>query len=358
MKTLPDFTPQDNKTADKDRDLFHIFEEEDIAALWAAYAAQRPLLVRGKPGTGKSQMAKAIAHHLGWAFVSHVIRGDTELTDLHYYFDAVARLGEAQAQGNCTVDRKSLDAVNFLSPGVFWWAYDCCLAFTQHRKCRTQMKPQPYSPKGWSENDKQDGVVLLIDEIDKANPDLPNGLLETIGDREFAVPYLPACDDENSGQKENKEATPQAVNPIQAGSTPLLIVITTNEERELPPAFVRRCFVHTLKMNMDPATVDMDEKDGYDKDQPLTNREQWLIERGTFRYGDDISEAAYREAARLLWKDRDNDKALNNSYPPGLAEYIDLLKVLLKVSIQEQAGFIKKISGYAFDKELEKDQKA
>ncbi len=331
MKSLKEFTPQNYQKSDKELDLHHIFDEKDIAALWAAYAAARPLLVRGEPGTGKSQMAKAIAVHLDWAFVSHVIRGDTELSDLHWYFDAVARLGEAQAMGHNKNGSSNLDADGFLSPGAFWWAFDWVSANNQHDKCNTQMQSKPYTP---GSDKKVKGVVLLIDEIDKANPDLPNGLLETIGNLEFTVPYL------NCGAKDRDGQTP--TNPISAGSIPLLIVITTNEERELPQAFVRRCFVHTLQM---------EESELPDEKTPdITKREQWLIDRGRLHFKSAISNDAYENAAKLLWKDRTDTS--NKSYPPGLAEYIDLLRVLKEVPRNEQADFIQTIAAYVFEKEL------
>ncbi len=348
MKTLKDFTPQGNRLKDEKQNLYHIFEPEDIAALWAAYAAGRPLLIRGKPGTGKSQTARAIACHLGWAFVSQVIRGDTELSDLHYFFDAVARLGEAQALGSGG-DRSNLDAVNFLSPGAFWWTYDPHSALLQHRRCRTPMRSRPYSPKGWREHIEQDGVVLLLDEMDKANPDLPNGLLETIGERSFSVPYLADCDSDRSQSEPGQE---MPTNPVTAGSIPLLIVITTNEERDLPQAFVRRCFVHTLKMNDDDSPLASLDR-GSAGDHPVTVREQWLVDRGRFRFGNRISEKAYAKAARLLWQDR--EKHRNKHYAPGLAEYIDLLEVLATENNHDnQEALIDTIAGYAYDKELKK----
>ena len=226
MPKLKNFIPENLTIKNEKKDLYHIFEEEDCYALWAAYAAGRPLLIRGKTGTGKTQLAKAIAEQLGWAFVSEVIRGSTELSDLHWHFDAIGRLGEAQAMSfQKTGDLKRLEAKNFLSPSAFWWAYDWESAKRKHKQCHTKLRAAPEN----SDNAHQNGVVLLIDEIDKAEPDLPNGLLETLGDYQFTVPYI------NQTIKANPEK--------------LLVIIATNEERELPTAFVRRCFVHTLKMD-------------------------------------------------------------------------------------------------------------
>ncbi len=288
---------------DSDKDLFHIFHENDCYALWAAYAAGRPLLVRGKTGTGKSQLAKAIAHQLGWAFVSEVIRGNTELSDLHWHFDAIGRLGEAQAMSKVECNLKELKAGKFLSPSAFWWAYDWESAERQHKQCRTRLKAKPEN----NNNAYEHGVVLLIDEIDKAEPDLPNGLLETLGDYKFTVPYINQT--------------------ITAKPEKLLVIITTNEERELPPAFLRRCFVHTLKME---ETTD------------------WLTARGELHFGDKIAESVYLDAAKLLLDDRKNCKR----YKPGLAEYIDLLSALSKLEPDEQQQRLTKIKDYALKKEL------
>jgi MoxR-like ATPase len=297
------FTPEDLTIKNEAQKLFHIFNEADCYALWAAYAAGRPLLVRGKSGTGKSQMAKAIAHQLGWAFVSEVIRGNTELSDLHWHFDAIGRLGEAQAMSKVECNLKELKAGKFLSPSAFWWAYDWESAEQQHNQCRTRLKAKPENKNNAHEN----GVVLLIDEIDKAEPDLPNGLLETLGNYQFTVPYI----------NQTIKANPEKV----------LVIITTNEERELPTAFVRRCFVHTLKMEED---------------------ELWLKQRGELHFGDKIAESVYVDAAKLLLDDR----KLYKRYPPGLAEYIDLLSALSKLEPDEQQQRLTKIKDYALKKEL------
>ncbi len=124
-------------------DVVHLFERRDCYALWAAYAAGRPLLLGGQSGTGKTQMARAIAQHLGWGFVAETINGDSELNDLHWSFDAVARLAEAQTLSllaktsskdeHSSEDERSpekndpvraIDPVRFLAPGTFWKAFD------------------------------------------------------------------------------------------------------------------------------------------------------------------------------------------------------------------------------------------
>ena len=320
MLTIKDFKPKSLVQQNSTKALNHIFDEDDCYAMWSAYAAGRPLLVRGKPGTGKSQMAKAIADRLGWSFVSEVVRGSTELSDLHWSFDAIGRLGEAQTQGitstatnNNAISRKkedddSLDPQNFLSPGAFWWAYNWETAVKQYGRCKSNLRPRP------EDTEQKGGVVLLIDEIDKAEPDLPNGLLETLGNYEFTVPYV----DQATG-----------INPVKGNKKNLLIIITTNEERELPTAFVRRCFVHTLKMG---------------------EVSEWFIERGKLHFGTNIAQEVYEMAATLLLSDRHITSP--ERYPPGLAEYIDLLQALKGVSLEDQKKFLKKIASFALDKEV------
>lgn len=320
MLSIKDFAPEQLIQQNDKKDLHHIFDEDDCYAMWSAYAAGRPLLVRGKPGTGKSQMAKAIADRLGWALVSEVVRGSTELSDLHWSFDAIGRLGEAQTQGvkprgeseaslgQGEPNKDPLDPENFLSPGAFWWAYDWETAETQHTNCKSNLRPRP------EETEQKEGVVLLIDEIDKAEPDLPNGLLETLGNYEFTAPYV----DQAKG-----------INPVKGDKKRLLIIITTNEERELPAAFVRRCFVHTLKMD---ESVD------------------WLVKRGELHFGKEIDSPVYKMAAEQLIEDRRS--SLQGRYPPGLAEYIDLLQALKEVPLAEQQTFLKKIASFALNKEV------
>ena len=351
---LKKFQPENFTVTNESRKLFHEFNSADCYALWAAYSAGRPLLLRGLPGTGKSQAAMAIAEQLGWAFVKETINGSTELSDLHFFFDAIARLGEAQVLGAGgdaeTKAKERLNPLDFLSPGAFWWAYHWPSAAAQFARCNTKMRDEPYAPKGWEP--KRGGVVLLLDEIDKAQPDLANGLLETLGDRRFTVPYL--------SSKEQGDADSSALtNPIEAGEErPVLVVITTNEERELPPAFLRRCFVHTLQMESSTSldeefelaglkVVELDTADvnGAYKQQ----RYIWLIKRGLLHFGEKIHPHAYLLAAKMLWADR--EKSL--TYKPGLAEYIDLLKALSDVDKNEQCEMLDNIAGYALQKELQ-----
>lgn len=333
----------------------HEFQTDDLRALWAAYAARRPLLLRGLPGTGKSQTARAIASHLGWAYVEQIINSNTELSDLHYSFDAIGRLGEAQilGAGAREHDIQDLDTLNFLSPSAFWWAYDWVTAKQQFARCKTSAGRQPVEPKGWSR--ENGGIVLLLDEIDKAQPDLANGLLETLDDRrQFNVPYLSVKRELQAGEK-------PLHNPISADKgRDILVIFTTNEERELPQAFLRRCFVHTLSMELSTALDSDFELEGLDTGKftkeeieeqgYMQKRLTWLIKRGQLHFETAVDPNVYYLAAWLLWQDR----GASSFYKPGLAEYIDLLRALSKIeNPDEQFARLKEISKFALQKGLE-----
>jgi MoxR-like ATPase len=299
----------------------HVFDERSVHAINAAMAAGRPLLVRGEPGTGKSQLARAAAHVLGRLFVSEVVSSRTEGQDLQYHFDAVARLGEAQAL--CSMARgeevgKLLAAERYLSPGPLWWVFDWHSAAEQHKRCQHNIRrPQP--PEGWS---PERGCVLLIDEIDKADADLPNSLLETLGNGAFTVPYLD-----------------KAVGLSGEAAAPL-VIITTNEERELPGAFIRRCLVLQLSMPADDAEfVD------------------WLVVRGGHHFLQSCFPAVYKKAAEQLLADR-REARRQGLTPPGQAEYLDMIRAVCRMTgdvvkgMKEaaQLDVLEKISEFALKK--------
>ena len=296
----------------------HVFDPLDVLAIQATFASKRPLLVRGEPGTGKTQLARAVAQQLGWALIYKVINGLTELEELFWHYDAVDRLGEAQALAGESheVRHENLKHRKFLTPGPLWWAFDWEVAQEQFDQWSRRKQGRP----SWVRDSVPPGVVLLIDEIDKADLDLPNGLLEAFGQNSFQLPWL------DSGTVRRREI-------------PLIAVITTNEERELPRAFLRRCLV--LQLEYPPA------------DDP--NRfNHWLQQRGQIHFPPAVcDEKVLQSAAEMIRADRMGTEY--GAIRPGLAEYIDLLKVVTELhpknrkaqltAMEELSQFVRKKQG-------------
>ncbi|MGE3536065.1 MAG: AAA family ATPase [Candidatus Tectimicrobiota bacterium] len=279
----------------------HVFDEPSAYALAAAEAANRPLLVRGEPGTGKSQLARAAAVARQRLFLSVVVNARTECQELQWQFDAVGRLGEAQMLAHAPEAdlRQRLQPQYFLTPGPLWWVFDWQAALAQWQTCLSPLQPVPLHPQSWQ---PAQGSVLLIDEIDKADTDLPNGLLETLGNGDFTVPYL------RDSVRQQAEHSP-----------PPLVIITTNEDRELPAAFVRRCLVLHLQLpTEDEALIAL------------------LCQRGLVHFQQSCSKKVRRQAAELLLRDRKAALA-QGLPPPGQAEYLDMLRAVSRMVQGEQA---------------------
>jgi len=188
---------------------WYVFDDAIRLRINIALATGRPLLVRGPSGCGKSSLARAIAARAGWNYAVRVIDSRTQAQDLLYQIDNLKRLQDAQ-KGALNPSESV-----YVRPGPLFWAFDadqCCMLLeATDRKALIPAGFKAAAP--W---------VLLVDEIDKADPDVPNNLLVPLGSLEFAVPELSIV--------------------VKAdGSRLPLILATTNEERELPPAFLRRC---------------------------------------------------------------------------------------------------------------------
>jgi MoxR-like ATPase len=181
----------------------YVYDEDTELAVNVALATGRPLLVTGPPGSGKSSLAPNVAKTAGWRFEQQVISSTTEARDLMWTFDAVRRLRDAQAGDEPRELRE------YIRAEVLWRAFD----------------PDSAETRGRSRADGATRAVVLLDEIDKADPDVPNNLLVPLGSWEFDVPDL----------KVKVEA-----------DVPPLVILTTNDERELSKPFVRRCVVLTL----------------------------------------------------------------------------------------------------------------
>jgi len=170
----------------------YIATDDLSMAVNAAVTLQRPILIKGEPGTGKTQLAIEVAESLGKPLYEWHIKSTTKAQQGLYEYDAVARLRDSQLG-----DDKVHDISNYIMRGKIWEAFD---------------------------SDEQ--PVLLIDEIDKADIEFPNDLLQELDRMEFYV-------------YETKQLVSARQRPI--------IVITSNNEKELPDAFLRRCFFHYIK---------------------------------------------------------------------------------------------------------------
>jgi MoxR-like ATPase len=293
----------------------HQFDEDSIYALKAALAAQRPLLLRGDPGTGKSQLARAAAIALQRLFVYDVITAHTESQDLLWRFDAVARLAEVQSlspESTPEQRKEALDSKRYLSPGPLWWALCWKSAHEVYENSQYQLNA-PEKPSGW---EQANGSVLLIDEIDKANAELPNGLLEILGNNAVSIPWLKTTIGGNH-------------------NVPPLVIITTNEERELPAAFIRRCLVLNLELPNDEAEF-----------------KQKIVKRGLLHFAGKCEKTICEQAAEQLYKDRSEAKNKGITNLPGQAEYLDMLRALsiLGKTEAEQKELLDKIAKFTFVK--------
>lgn len=224
---------------DRSDGVVYVMPEELGLAIDVALSAGRPLLLRGRPGSGKSSLAPYLAKQRNWRFYSFVVTSQTRARDLLWSFDGVRRLADAQAS------RHLADPDSYVSPGPLWWSLAPRSAAEQAAGARPRDAGavheadgpdvrEPLDPANHGRS--PDHAVLLIDEIDKADPDVPNGLLAPLAAHEFTVA--------ESGRRVRLEADARRDrhDPFQRN----LVIITTNEERELPHAFLRRCVVAEL----------------------------------------------------------------------------------------------------------------
>jgi MoxR-like ATPase len=177
----------------------YIASDDLQVAVNAAVTLQRPLLVKGEPGTGKTELAIQIAQSLGLQMIEWSIKSTTRAQQGLYEYDAVSRLRDSQL-GDARVE----DVRNYIRKGKLWQAFEAT-----------------------------ERVVLLIDEIDKADIEFPNDLLQELDKMEFFV-------------YETGET-------IRAQHRPI-VIITSNNEKDLPDAFLRRCFFHYIRFP-DPETL-------------------------------------------------------------------------------------------------------
>lgn len=193
-------------------------------AVNVALVTGRPLFVRGPSGSGKSSLARSIARLMKRRYYENVISSRTQVRDLLWSVDELQRLRDARAGHDLPLE-------NYIQPGTLWWAFNPVSAARMGRGTDPTIIDWTKDQLTLEEKAQLPAVVLL-DEIDKADPDLPNDLLVPLGSLLFDVPGI---GDPHVFSREEQDPKRR-----------LLIVITTNEEREMPPAFLRRCVVVSL----------------------------------------------------------------------------------------------------------------
>ena len=233
----------------------YIATEELQMAVNAAVELERPLLIKGEPGTGKTMLAEEIASSLDLNLITWYVKSTTKAQQGLYEYDAVSRLRDSQLG-----DDRVHDINNYIEQGKLWEAFEA-----------------------------DEKVVLLIDEIDKADIEFPNDLLLELDKMEFHV-Y-------ETGQT------------IKAVNRPI-VVITSNNEKELPDAFLRRCFFHYIQFP-DRATM----QDIVDVHHP------------------DIKQDLVKEAMEIFFDVR---KVPGLKKKPSTSELIDWLKLLMADDIPEE----------------------
>jgi MoxR-like ATPase len=225
-------------------------------AVNAAIALERPLLIKGEPGTGKTVLAEEIAQALGARLITWHIKSTTKAAQGLYEYDAVSRLRDSQLG-----DERVRDIANYIKKGKLWEAFTAA-----------------------------ERPVLLIDEIDKADIEFPNDLLQELDRMEFYV-------------YETNETIKAAVRPI--------VIITSNNEKELPDAFLRRCFFHYIRF-------------------PEAETMNQIVEV----HYPGIKQKLVAEALRIFY---DMRKVPGLKKKPSTSELLDWLKLLMVEDIGEDA---------------------
>jgi len=234
----------------------YVATEDLMVAVNASITLERPLLVKGEPGTGKTVLAHEIAKSLGKPLIQWHVKSTTKAQQGLYEYDAVSRLRDSQLG-----EERVKDISNYIVRGKLWDSFEA-----------------------------EETPILLIDEIDKADIEFPNDLLLELDRMEFFV-Y-------------------ETQQTVKAEKRPL-VVITSNNEKELPDAFLRRCFFHYIKF-------------------PERDTMQDIID---VHYGD-IKKSLVREALNVFYEIRDVPGLKKK---PSTSELLDWLKLLLADDISPEA---------------------
>ncbi|MFQ2262481.1 AAA family ATPase [Aeromonas dhakensis] len=225
-------------------------------AVNAAIVLEKPLLIKGEPGTGKTELAEAVASHLGTELIAWHIKSTTKAQQGLYEYDAVARLRDSQLG-----DPRVGEISHYIRRGKLWQAFTA------------DQRP-----------------VLLIDEIDKADIEFPNDLLQELDRMEFDV-Y-------ETGER------------VKARQRPV-VIITSNNEKELPDAFLRRCFFHYIRF-------------------PVKAEMQAIVKL----HYPDLKESLLGEAMDLFFELREVEGLRKK---PSTSELLDWIRLLLADDIAPEA---------------------
>jgi MoxR-like ATPase len=272
----------------------YVLSDEIKIALQVALVTNRPLLVSGLPGSGKTTLAKAVAESQSWSYLKHTLTSRSRLEDLTGEIDQLQRLHDAHvAVGN---NNGLMPDWAYLKPGLFWWGFDPVSAQLKGRRqqefnIRKQKNIKPATPPKTLQNNAA-GIVILLDEIDKAEPDLPNDLLEPLDRRSFQLP-------------DGTEI--KAANDLQ-----ILVVITTNGERDLPPAFLRRC----IHLELESPDSEALQRIAVFHFKEASASKQAIFAAVADKFADLVTAA--KEIGRR---------------PPGTSEYLDAVRACLELGI-------------------------
>jgi MoxR-like ATPase len=308
-------SPGDELDAPDRRDgKIYRYEPQLQLAVELALATGRPLLLRGDPGSGKSSLAAYVARNLGYRYYETVVTSQTSAQDLLWKFDLVRRLADAQARG--AAPAAPLNDYDYVEPGALWWVFDRESA-AMRGWAPASLLPCPAIAEEPSArlNAGRDRncAVVLVDELDKADPDVPNALLVPLGSLQFSVTDI---------RDRPVSVRLQELNPPKRGvneqpMSRLLVVITTNEERELPPAFLRRCIAYRLE---------------HPKEDRLVEIARMHFDRPPGRiFAAEHEDRARKIAGRLDTIRAERTKARRRL--PGTAEFLDAVRASIVLNV-------------------------
>jgi MoxR-like ATPase len=268
-------------------DVDYVYPAKAVLAINLALATQRPLLVSGPSGCGKTSLAEDVAQVLDWEFLLQTVHSRMEAYDLLYEIDYVRRFQDAQPGAGGLKEMQ-----HYINPGLLWRAFDPDGA----KQCRASSPAYPSATAHRTgKPEPREGVVALLDEIDKADPDVPNNLLLPLGSYEFHIDEL---------------------NAKVYAQRRVLLILTTNNERRLPDAFLRRCVDLPLSEPNREALIEIGKRH-------LSPRVDAYL-----RNAPEPPNGIYDAVADLVEK-----AAADSGQPVSTAEYLDTLRAVLNLNV-------------------------